>query len=201
MPEKKYVEHKYIRPEAIEARLYQQKILASSLSGNTLVVLPTGLGKTIILALLTVRRMEQYPPSFILVVAPTKPLVEQHVKTFRKTIHIIEEEIIMLTGSIAPEKRAKLWKQGQIIIATPQVVENDLISNRVNLSRCSLLGVDEAHRAVGDYAYVYIAKEYMKQAKHPLIIGITASPGSKEEKIQEVCQNLAIEHVETRSDS
>ncbi len=201
MVEEKYVEHKYIRPKSIEARLYQQTIFASSLSGNSLVVLPTGLGKTIILALLTARRMEQYPSSFILILAPTKPLVEQHLKTFQKVIHIIEDEIIMLSGSTAPEKRIKLWRQAQIIIATPQVVENDLLAGRVDLSNCSLLGVDEAHRAVGDYAYVYVAKQYLKKATHPLIFAITASPGSNQEKITEVCQNLSIKNVETRMDT
>ena len=164
MADDKFIEHKYIKPKSIEARLYQQTIFASSLSGNSLVVLPTGLGKTIILALLTARRMEQYPSSFILILAPTKPLVEQHLKTFQKVINIIEDEIIMLSGSTLPEKRVKLWRQGQIIIATPQVVENDLLAGRVDLSNCSLLGVDEAHRAVGDYAYVYVAKQYLRKA-------------------------------------
>ena len=86
MSNEKYIQHKYIKPESIEARLYQQTIFAKTLKGNTLVVLPTGLGKTIILALLTAKRMEQYPDSFILLIAPTKPLVEQHLKTFQKVL-------------------------------------------------------------------------------------------------------------------
>lgn len=201
MDEQNFIEHKYIKPESIEARLYQQTIFASSLKSNTLVVLPTGLGKTIILALLTARRMEQYPQSFILILAPTKPLVEQHLKTFRNVINVIEDEIVMLSGSILPEKRRKLWKQGQIIIATPQVVENDLLAGRLNLQNCSLLGVDEAHRAVGDYSYVYVAKQYLKTSSRPLIFAITASPGSDQSKIQHVCDNLSIKNIETRMES
>lgn len=198
MSDNKYIQHKYIKPNKIEARIYQQTIFEKSLKGNTLTVLPTGLGKTIILALLTAKRMEQYPDSFILIMAPTKPLVEQHLKTFRDVFNIFEEDIIMLTGSTTPEKRVKLWKQSQIIITTPQIVENDLVSGKLNLNKCSLLGVDEAHRAVGDYSYVYVAKQYIRKADHPLILGITASPGSDQEKIQEVCSNLSIKHVETR---
>ncbi|NHK33015.1 MAG: DEAD/DEAH box helicase [Asgard group archaeon] len=201
MSNEKFIRHKYIKPNKIEARIYQQTIFAKSLKGNTLTVLPTGLGKTIILALLTAKRMEQYPDSFILIMAPTKPLVEQHMKTFRDVFNIFEEDIIMLTGSTLPEKRVKLWKQSQIIITTPQIVENDLVSGKLNLNKCSLLGVDEAHRAVGDYAYVYVAKQYMRKATHPLILGITASPGSDQKKIQEVCSNLSIQHVETRIES
>ena len=201
MENNQFIEHKYIKPNSIEARLYQQTIFASSLKNNTLVVLPTGLGKTIILALLTARRMEKYPKSFILILAPTKPLVEQHLKTFRKVINIIEEEILMLSGDTLPEKRRKLWKQGQIIIATPQVVENDLLSGILNLKNCSLLGVDEAHRAVGDYAYVYVAKQYVKTATSPLVFAITASPGSDQTKIQQVCDNLFIKNIETRMET
>jgi len=201
MDKQNFIEHKYIKPESIEARLYQQTIFASSLKSNSLVVLPTGLGKTIILALLTARRMEQYPQSFILILAPTKPLVEQHLKTFRNVINVIEDEIVMLSGDILPEKRRKLWKQGQIIIATPQVVENDLLAGRLNLQNCSLLGVDEAHRAVGDYAYVYVAKQYLKTSSRPLIFAITASPGSDQSKIQHVCDNLSIKNIETRMES
>ncbi|MHA1221289.1 MAG: ERCC4 domain-containing protein, partial [Candidatus Heimdallarchaeota archaeon] len=154
-----------------------------------------------VLAVLAAKRMEQYNDSFILVMAPTKPLVEQHMKTFQNIFNIIEDEIVMLSGSTLPAKREKIWRQGQIIIATPQVVENDLISGILNLKKCSLLGVDEAHRAVGDYSYVYVTKQYMKQAAHPLVLGITASPGSKKEKITEVCNNLMIKHVETRMES
>ncbi|HUT81566.1 MAG TPA: DEAD/DEAH box helicase [Candidatus Bathyarchaeia archaeon] len=201
MSGEKFIQHKYIKPNTVEARLYQQTIFAKTLKGNSLVVLPTGLGKTIILALLAAKRMEQYPESFILIMAPTKPLVEQHLTTFQKIFNIFEEEIIMLSGGDLPAKREKLWRQAQIIIATPQVVENDLISGILDLKRCSLLGVDEAHRAVGDYSYVYVAKQYMKASSHPLILGITASPGSSQEKIQEVCTNLQIKHVETRMET
>ncbi|MBD3189207.1 MAG: DEAD/DEAH box helicase [Candidatus Heimdallarchaeota archaeon] len=200
MSEKKYIEHPYIKDEAIEARMYQQTIFASSLKGNTLAVLPTGLGKTIILALLIARRLEIYPTDSILVIAPTKPLVEQHVQTFREVFDIMEEEIIMLSGNTSPNKREELWKQGQIIVATPQIVENDLLTGGLDFTHFSLLGVDEAHRAVGNYAYVPVAKTYMKKAKHPLIFAITASPGSDKEKIEEICQNLFIENIETRTD-
>ena len=55
-------------------RLYQQTILATAASKNTLVVLPTGLGKTAIALLLSIQRLTLYPQSKILLLAPTKPL-------------------------------------------------------------------------------------------------------------------------------
>ena len=59
---------------------------------------------------------------------------------------------------------------------------------------------DEAHRSVGNYAYVYIAEKYQSQAKDPLVLGITASPGASSEKIEEVCRNLSTSNIQVRTD-
>ena len=83
---------------------------------------------------------------------------------------------------------------------TPQVLQNDLISGLYSLEDVSLIIFDECHRAVGDYAYVFIAKKYTGTPKGHQILGITASPGSTQEKINEISQNLYIGHVEIRTD-
>lgn len=181
-------------------RLYQQTILGTAAGKNTLVVLPTGLGKTALALLLAIQRLHHYPQSKILLLAPTKPLCEQHVETFRKHIEIPPENIALFTGSIPPEKRAELWKTAQIIISTPQGLENDTINQRIRLDDVSLLVLDEAHHATGEYAYVWLAQQYEKVARYPRILALTASPGSDLEKIKEVCQNLHIERVEVRTE-
>ncbi len=182
-----------------QPRLYQETILATTVKKNTLVVLPTGLGKTNIFLMLAAQRLKQYPQSKILFLAPTKPLVEQHFETFKKYFDIEKEKLAVFTGQTAPEKRIELYNQTQIIFSTPQVIENDIICNRLNLKNITLLGVDEAHRAVGDYAYVFVTKQYQKKADFPRILALTASPGSDLEKIREVCQNLHLEAVEVRT--
>ena len=67
-------------------RLYQENIVHTSLTKNTLVVLPTGMGKTAIAMMLAVNRLNNFNNSKILVLAPSKPLVAQHMKTFKKHI-------------------------------------------------------------------------------------------------------------------
>jgi ERCC4-related helicase len=181
-------------------RIYQQTILSTAVTKNTLVVLPTGLGKTFVALLLAMNRLENYPNSKVLILAPTRPLVEQHLETFLKHTTLDKEKIILFTGFVKPEKRLELWKEAKVIISTPQAVENDIISNSHLLNDISLLVVDEAHRAVKNYAYVFIAKRYMAKANHSRILALTASPGSNTEKIEEVCQNLSIEGIEVRSD-
>jgi ERCC4-related helicase len=182
-----------------EPRLYQQTILDTAVKKNTLVVLPTGLGKTNIAVLLAANRLTNYPNSKILIMAPTRPLCDQHVSSMRKNLEVEESEVQLFTGMISPAKRAELWKKSKIIVATPQGLENDVISEKISLKDVSLLVFDEAHRAVGDYSYVFIAKQYHKKAEHPKILGLTASPGSDQEKIKEVCKNLFIEEIEIRS--
>src|SRR3989344_7526916 len=183
-----------------EPRLYQQTILATAAEKNTLVVLPTGMGKTNIFLMLAAQRLKHYPNSKVLFIGPTRPLVEQYMNVFKEHFEISENNMAIFTGLVSPEKRAVLWKNAKIIFSTPQGLENDIISSRINLEEVCLLGVDEAHRAVGDYSYVFVAKQFMKLSRFPRIIALTASPGSDMQKIQEVCKNLFIEDIEVRTD-
>ena len=181
-------------------RLYQQTILATCAARNTLVVLPTGLGKTNIFLMLAAHRLKLYPQSKVLLVGPTKPLIDQYFAVFEKYFEVGSGSMGIFTGEVAPEKRAELWKSCNIIFSTPQGLENDVISNRIDLEKVSLLGFDEAHRAVGDYAYAWLAQQYCKRAQFPRVIGLTASPGSELEKIEEVCKNLSIQDIEVRTE-
>jgi len=183
-----------IVPDTIEERHYQTAIADSSMKMSTLVVLPTGLGKTIIAALVVAETLRTKRGK-ILFMAPTKPLVEQHAR-FLST-HIICEPPAIFTGEIAPAKRREMWDSNQIIAATPQVISNDIISGQIDLNEVSLIVFDEAHRAVGDYAYVFIGERYRK-VKSGHSMGMTASPGNDPKKILEVCDNLGIQAVEIR---
>ncbi|MBU1201703.1 MAG: DEAD/DEAH box helicase [Nanoarchaeota archaeon] len=181
-------------------RRYQESIFNTCVQKNCLVVLPTGMGKTGIALLLAAHRLTNYPKSKVVVLAPTKPLVEQHLKTFKKHFEF-DDKIILFSGFVKPEKRVLLWEDAKIVVSTPQGLENDILSNKLSLENVSLLIVDEAHRAVKDYSYVFIAKQYHSKAKHPRILGLTASPGSELSKIEDVCQNLFIEDVEIRTEN
>ena len=194
-----YVTHPLIKENTIERRMYQISIAATALVKNTLVVIPTGLGKTTIAALVIASRLLNEEGK-VLFLAPTKPLVEQHSVFLRNVLKISENEIVSLSGEVEPEKRREMWKEAKIVVSTPQVVENDILAGRVDLRDVVLIVFDEAHRAVGNYSYVFIAREYLRQAEKPLILGMTASPGSDAERIMEVIRNLAIETIEVRTE-
>lgn len=195
-----YVEHPLIKEKSVEARVYQQVIFDSVRKGNSLVVLPTGLGKTQIAIMLAAHRVSQFSDLKILMMAPTRPLVLQHEETFRGSMDIPSGEIKTVTGRTPPSKRAGVWREGRLFFATPQTVERDILSGKVSLDEYSLLIFDEAHRAVGDYPYGFIAESYLSEAEKPLILGLTASPGGTTERIEKVKDNLQIENVEVRSE-
>jgi Fanconi anemia group M protein len=159
------------------------------------------LGKTAISFMLAVQRLQHFPQSKIVVLAPTKPLAEQHLQTFRENLQLPEEKFALFTGEVPPAKRHEMWQRARIIFSTPQGLENDMLGDKISLADVSLLVFDEAHRATGDYSYNFIARQYQQKAKYPRILGLTASPGSELEKIEEVCQNLFIEDVEIRTDA
>ena len=185
--------------KGISPREYQKKIFETCLKKNCLVVLPTGLGKTLISLMLTIERMKEFPGEKVLFLAPTKPLAEQHLNYFKKHLPELFGDIQLFTGNVNAKKRKEIWRTADIIFSTPQCIANDLKKNLYNLKYVCLLIEDEAHRCVKNYDYNYVANEYKKQAENKRILGLTASPGSDKNKIKEICENLSIEEVELRT--
>ena len=194
-----YVDHPLLNPEFIERRDYQTQLAAAARDAHTLVCLPTGLGKTTVSLLVTADRLASAGGK-VLFLAPTKPLVQQHAEFYREALEIPDEEVVVFTGEIRPENRADRWTDARIVIATPQVVENDLVGSRISLSDVTHLTFDECHRATGEYAYVYIAERYHEDADDPLVTGMSASPGGDKEAILTVCRNLGLDEVEVMTE-
>lgn len=196
-----YMEHHLLKENKMESRPYQESIAATGYENNLMCVLPTGLGKTPIAILLSAMRLDNTPDSKIMVMAPTKPLVEQHKNSFAEFIDLPEEEFKLVTGKTAPEKREDVWSSGyKYTFVTPHCVENDIEEGRLKLNDYSLLVFDECHHAAGDYPYVSIARSYEEQADKSRILGLTASPGGEKEKIEEVAENLYIDKYEIRTE-
>jgi Fanconi anemia group M protein len=185
--------------KGIVPREYQQKIFESCIKKNCLVVIPTGLGKTLLALMLTIERMKEFPGEKVVFLAPTKPLAEQHLISFKKHLPELFADMQLFTGMIKAEQRKKIWQTADIIFSTPQCIANDLKNNLYDLEKVCLLVEDEAHRCIKNYDYNYVAQKYIKQSQHQKILGLTASPGSETSKIKDICKNLSIEKVELRT--
>jgi Fanconi anemia group M protein len=198
----RHVESPLVWPSSVDVRLYQQTIAEKACVRNTLVVLPTALGKTVISAMVAAHFLYHYKQMRILVMAPTRPLVLQHKEAYVKILKLKDDESVTLTGKTPVAYRKQVWDgKARIIFATPQVVKNDLAENaQLTLKDFSLLVFDECHRARKEYAYTDVARKYVEQSAWPMILGMTASPGADKKKIEEICKALFIEQVEYRSE-
>jgi Fanconi anemia group M protein len=197
------ISHPYIAPGTLDSRAYQLSIAMKALEENTMVVLPTGLGKTAIALLVAASRLYNQGGK-VLMLAPTKPLVEQHLRFFAQFLSLPgqdERTFAMFTGETPSPDRAAAWKDARVVFATPQVIKNDILSGSYDLSDVVLVIFDECHRGVGNYAYVFLAQRYLETARSPLVLAMTASPGGEREKVEEVCRNLGITRVESRTES
>ena len=183
-------------------RNYQKRIIESALVKNTLVCLPTGMGKTFI-GLVIMYNFHRWFPSYkILFMAPTRPLVNQQLKAWKHQFSMqFNIKAIEVTGSMSPEKRNQAWAEYQIFFTTPQVLENDLANRIIEKESIVCLIMDEAHKAVGNYAYCSIVTKLQNSNVPFRLCALTATPGSTISSIQDLINNLNIEQIEYLGDS
>lgn len=182
------------------ARDYQYSIVRNGLFNNTLVALPTGLGKTFIAATVMLNFYRWTKNAQIVFMAPTKPLVAQQVDACFNICGIPRSDTTMLTGEISPALRSEEWESKRVFFMTPQTLENDLKTGIADPKKIVLLVVDEAHRATGNYAYVKVIEFIRRFNKSFRILALTATPGSSVEAVQEVIDGLEISQIEIRTE-
>jgi len=189
-----YIDGPLLVDGILEKRRYQLELAETAAADHTLVCLPTGLGKTAVSLLVTAERLAEHGGTSVLL-APTKPLVQQHAAFYREALQVDDEDIVVFTGAVRPDDRAELWESARVVCATPQVIENDLVGNRISFADVTHITFDECHRATGNYAYNYIADRYHADAEESLVTGMSASPGGDKEEILTVCDNLGLRDV------
>ena len=184
-----------LRADRIQERTYQTQLAEEARRANSLLVLPTGLGKTVIACLVIAAKVAE-SGGRALILAPSRPLADQHRRTMESFLEA--GPVALLTGSESPRRRGTLWRGRQLLSATPQTAINDAKRGFVP-SDLSVVVFDEAHRAVGDYSYVEFAAWLRINCPDSLVLGLTASPGHEIEHIEEVCRNLGISQVLIRT--
>jgi len=191
------VEHPLLRPGQIRALPFQLDLARIGLEEDLLVVLPTGLGKTVIAALVAAEVLRRSEGK-VLFLAPTRPLVQQHADSFAKWL--VPLRSARFTGTVRRPVREGRWESADVVFATPEIVRNDLAAERYRLNEVALIVFDEGHHAVGKYAYVPIAAQYaVERPKDGRVLALTASPGGKDERIEEVVGALGVARIEARS--
>ena len=192
------IQHVNLLSDAIEARAYQLDAVNESLAGSMLLVLPTAAGKTAVAWMLIAEKLIEKVGK-ILLIAPTVALVNQHLKGINKILALKEIEPISITGQNMANKRAGMWISSRIVIATPQVVRNDIINGILSIEEYSLVIFDEAHHCTGEHAMAQVGRLYNSKSQNPLILGMPASPGSNISQVEEICKNLNLQRIHLRT--
>ncbi|XP_076944817.1 DEAD-box ATP-dependent RNA helicase FANCM-like [Bidens hawaiensis] len=191
----------WIYPEHPSVRDYQVSITKTALFENTLVSLPTGLGKTLIAAVIMYNYYRWFPKGKIVFAAPSRPLVMQQIEACHNIVDIKQKHAVDLTGQTSPSLRASLWKDKQVFYVTPQVLEKDIQSGTCPVKQLVCLVIDEAHRASGNHSYCVAVRKLMAVPVHLRILALTATPGTNLKTVQQVINNLQISRLEYRSDN
>ncbi|EDV24097.1 uncharacterized protein TRIADDRAFT_26257 [Trichoplax adhaerens] len=190
----------WIYPTNYPLRDYQYNITQKALFKNTLVTLPTGLGKTFIAAVVMYNFFRWYPNGKVVFMAPTKPLVAQQEEACYNVTGIPRDTTIRLTGTMNPDKRRQVWQSKRVFFLTPQVLQNDLNRETCCANDIVCLVVDEAHRALGNHAYCQVIRGLCNYTRNFRVLALSATPGDDIQNVQKVIANLLISDVEIRSE-
>ncbi|TDH65301.1 hypothetical protein CCR75_008546 [Bremia lactucae] len=189
----------FVYPTNYSIRDYQLAIAEKALYHNTLVSLPTGLGKTLVAAVVMYNFYRWFPTGKVVFMAPTKPLVAQQIKACHEIMGIPLSDTAELQGNVPPTMRRVLWNSRRVFFCTPQSLQNDLCRGICKAETFVCIIVDEAHRATGKYAYCAVVHEIEAKTQQYRILALSATPGAKFDVIQDVVTNLRISHIESRS--
>ncbi|XP_074547856.1 Fanconi anemia group M protein [Halichoeres trimaculatus] len=190
----------WIYPTNYPIREYQLKISEAALFQNSLVCLPTGLGKTFIASVVMYNFYRWYPSGKIVFMAPTKPLVAQQIEACYKVMGIPQAHMAELTGSTAAKQRQEVWRTKRVFFLTPQVMVNDLSRETCPAQQIKCVVIDEAHKALGNHAYCQVIRQLSSQTLQFRVLALSATPGGDTKSVQSVISNLLISHIELRSE-
>ncbi|XP_055571129.1 Fanconi anemia group M protein isoform X2 [Falco cherrug] len=186
----------WIYPTNYPVRDYQVRMARAALLGNTLVCLPTGLGKTFVAAVVMYNFYRWFPGGKVLFLAPTKPLVAQQMEACVRVMGIPARHMAEMTGGTQALSRRELWTTKRVFFLTPQIMVNDLSRGTCPAVEIKCLVIDEAHKALGNHAYCQVVRELSKHTSQFRILALSATPGSDTKAVQQVISNLLIAHIE-----
>ncbi|KAI3429818.1 hypothetical protein D9Q98_010131 [Chlorella vulgaris] len=192
----------WVFPKGVSQRRYQLACIKTALLTNALVCLPTGLGKTLIAAVVMHNFARWFPEGKVVFVAPTKPLVAQQVDACHSFMGMSRGGFCELTGNVKAETRQAMWQGGikRVFFCTPQTFWNDVKNGICPFEQVVCLVVDECHRATGNMDIVLAVKHMRDQKCKFRVLGLSATPGADGSKVQEVINHLMIAAIEFRTE-
>ena len=173
----------------------QKEAIQSVLSGqDTLVMLPTGTGKSLCYQL-----PAYLTDGLILIVSPLLSLMQDQVENLK----LMGEKRVVALNSLTPySERNRIFKrmnQYRYIYTSPEMLQNSEVMNRLKQIKVSLFVVDEAHCISHwgtDFRPDYLSlANVRKQLNNPITMGLTATATAKVR--EEIIQFLDLDKQKT----
>lgn len=157
---------------------------------NVGIIADTGTGKTPISFIDILMHKTENENHRVLFLVPRRSLAYQHEKLFHKVEKDGLTQTAVFIGGIKLKDRKWYDKRKKIIFATPQMFMNDIKRGVADIEFFDDIVMDEFHHSQGNYDYVRIAE--LAEQYHKKIIGLSASPGNTEEKIEKLKKSSKI---------
>ena len=152
-------------------RGYQERAVRQALQASTIVVLPTGSGKTLIAAAVAVAVVSRKPAAKVLVIVPSEPLMEQQARALRT-------ETGFAVAHFKGGMQNPSLQSYQALVALPQALRNLSARNaRFAISNFALIVFDEVHHVIKKHPYRALARQMqaLPACQRPRVLGLTAS--------------------------
>ncbi|KAI4379952.1 hypothetical protein MLD38_006189 [Melastoma candidum] len=171
------------RAKSFVPRSYQVKVFEVAIKRNTIALLETGAGKTMIALMLIKEIVQDIKLSavrkLIVFLAPTVVLVNQQYDEVKLLTDFQVGEYYGAKGidEWNPSHWEKEIDEHNVLVMTPQILLNALRNGFLTMGMIRLMIIDECHHASGNHPYARIMREfYHKAIDRPKIFGMTASP-------------------------
>ncbi|GJP98356.1 ATP-dependent helicase dcl1 [Aspergillus niger] len=173
----------------LDPREYQLELFERAKVQNTIAVLDTGSGKTLIAVLLLKHtlekelndRVEGKPHRIAFFLVDSVTLAYQQAAVLRNNL---DQSVGHFFGAMGTDLWSKsVWDQhfqkNMVIVCTAEILNQCLLNSYIKMSQINILIFDEAHHTKKDHPYARIIRDsYLEEvySKRPRIFGMTASP-------------------------
>ncbi|KAJ5423994.1 hypothetical protein N7491_009210 [Penicillium cf. griseofulvum] len=187
----------------LDPREYQIELFERARARNTIAVLDTGSGKTLVAVLLLKhilqielsKRENGIKPRVAFFLVDSVTLVFQQSAVLRNNL---DQRVAHFFGNLGPDLWDKeTWNKHlekyMVIVCTAEILNQSLLNGHVAIDQINLLIFDEAHHAKKEHPYARIIRDtYLKAdpEKRPRIFGMTASPVDAKCDIAEAATQL-----------
>lgn len=185
-------------------RDYQLELFERAKKENTIAVLDTGSGKTLI-AVLLIRwvidqelefRAQGKPPKIAFFLVASVTLVFQQYAVLETNL---DHKVARFYGGMNVDTWSKaVWDEhfakNKVIVCTADILLQCLAQGYITIAQINLLVFDEAHHTKKNHAYARIIKDYYlaetDKSQRPRVFGMTASPVDAKVDVDEAALEL-----------